>query len=76
MKDFISGALTAYCSIAAVVAGIVMAILIWMGEMTWSIDAVPQVLACIITGAIWPAVMVAEIHDLDAVARFVATFWG
>lgn len=76
MKDFLSGLLTAYVAIGAVVFGAFMAVLIGLGQMHWSVDAIPQALACLVTGALWPAVMFAELHDLQAMARFVASIGG
>lgn len=76
MKDFLSGLLTAYVAIGAVVFGAFMAALIWMGDMHWSVDAIPQVLACIVAGAMWPAVMFAELQDLQAMTQFVAPLGG
>lgn len=76
MKDFLSGLLTAYVAIGAVVFGAFMAVLIWMGHMQWSVDAIPQALACAVTGAAWPLVMFSELHDLQAMAQFVASIGG
>ena len=76
MKDFLSGLVTAYVAIGAVVLGAFMAVLIWMGEMHWSVDAIPQALACLVAGALWPAVMFAELQDLQDMAQFVASIGG
>lgn len=76
MKDFLSGLLTAYVAIGAVVFGAFMAVLIWMGDMHWSVDSIPQALACLAVGATWPVVMFAELQDLQAMAQFVASIGG
>lgn len=76
MKDFLSGLVTAYVAIGAIVFGSFLAVLIWMGDMHWSVDAVPQALACLVAGALWPVVMCAELHDLQAMAQFVASIGG
>lgn len=76
MKDFLSGLLTAYVAIGAVVFGAFMAVLIWTGHMNWSVDAIPQTLACLTAGTAWPLVMFAEIQDLLAMVQFVASIGG
>lgn len=76
MKDFLSGLVTAYVAIGAVVFGAFMAVLIGLGHMHWSVDAIPQTLACLVAGALWPTVMFAELQDLQAMAQFVASIGG
>lgn len=71
MKDVLHYFLTAYFAIAGAVSGICMALLIGTGHMTLSVDAVPQSAACLLVGALWPAIFAADQYHLQALAQVV-----
>lgn len=76
MKKLFHTIASAYLFAGASVFGGCVGLLLWLGEMTFGVDAFAQVAACILVGAFWPAVFFVGPYEVTALCQFLAGVGG